>query len=307
MLSTRVDWASLPPVVRKHIESLLGSSVRRVSAVPGGFSPGFIGKIVLEDERTLFVKLSSTALNARTPTMHSREAEVLRYLPALDVRPRLIATVADRGSGWSGLITTFVKGSGLGISDADVEAAFVLLHRIADCETPLALRPLETVLESDFLWFGIRRLLERDGSIGGDWSESDTTRLLSYEGYFQGALHGHDLVHGDMRADNVLLDTRNRAVAVDWPAAARGNSAFDVVMLCASLAQQGGPVPGDLLARNERYRSADPDMITVLIVGLFGHYAWASSLGDPPAIGGVRAYQASMANILAGWLNDRLR
>jgi hypothetical protein len=312
MLSTRVEWASLPVSVHEQIETLLGASVTSVTLVDGGFSPGFIARIEGANHQAVFAKLCSTAFNPRTPTMHAREADVLRCLPAMSSRPHLVGIVVDQHSGWSGLVTSFIEGNGLSTSLPDVEAAFTMLQRVTSVGVPNELRPLEVALADDFLWFGLRRLLERDGSFGGGWSDRDVSRLLSCERYLPAALQGDELVHGDMRADNVIVDASGQAVAVDWPAAARGNAVFDVLMLCASVAQQAGErnqvlLPGDLLGMNDRCRAADPEMITVLLAGLYGHYHWASTLGDPPGIGGVRLYQSSMATTLAAWLSDRLR
>jgi hypothetical protein len=307
MLSTRVDWLALPADVRNQLEHYVGTSTPMVTLLDGGFSPGFLARIEGANGRVVFAKLCSTELNARTPTMHAREAEVLSCLPEMWCRPQLLATVESPDSGWSGLITTFVEGKALAASPIAVDASFAMLQGIAGSQIPEQLVPLEARLIDDFLWFGLQRLMQRDETLGSNWSAEQSSRLLSYEQYLMTALSGDELVHGDMRADNVIVEASGKAVAVDWPAAARGNAAFDAVILCASIAQQGGPPPGDLLARNLRCRSADFEMITVLVVGWYGHYAWASTLGNPPGIGGVRRYQASMAKTLEGWLVDRLR
>jgi hypothetical protein len=304
MHSTRVDWTSLPSAVRAQVTTALGADVAAVVPLAGGFSPGFLAHVNGVSGGRVFVKLCSVALNPRTPTMHLDEAAVLRLLPSGSPSPRLVASVADPESGWSGLITSFVDGRECGVTHGDAVNSFATIATIAALEPPPQLRPLHEVLRDDFLWFGVRRLLERDGAIDG-WSTQRASQLLSLESDLPAALEGRETVHGDMRADNVLVQFNGEAIAVDWPAAAIGNSAFDVVMLCASIAEQGGPPPAELLAISERCRMLDHDLITTVIVGLYGHYAWACTLGDPPGIPRVRAYQASMAATLRKWLTDR--
>jgi aminoglycoside phosphotransferase (APT) family kinase protein len=64
----------------------------------------------------------------------------------------------------------------------------------------------------------------------------------SFRGWRRLAAAGPALLHGDLRADNLLL-TPSRVVAVDWPRACAGAAWVDLLLLLPSVAMQGGPNP----------------------------------------------------------------
>jgi Phosphotransferase enzyme family len=64
----------------------------------------------------------------------------------------------------------------------------------------------------------------------------------SFRGWRRLAAAGPALLHGDLRADNLLL-TPGRVVAVDWPRACAGAAWVDLLLLLPSVAMQGGPNP----------------------------------------------------------------
>ena len=59
-------------------------------------------------------------------------------------------------------------------------------------------------------------------------------------------LGGSELVHGDLRSDNVCF-MGDRVVLVDWKAARRGSAQFDLASLAPSLRLEGGPLPDELV------------------------------------------------------------
>ena len=89
------------------------------------------------------------------------------------------------------------------------------------------------------------------------WARRHLDRLAELESGWPAACAGPTLVHGDVRSDNVLL-TRDGAVFVDWPHAAVGNPAFDVVRWAPSVVLEGGPPPEELLSRHAPSRARRP-------------------------------------------------
>jgi Phosphotransferase enzyme family len=303
-LSMRVQWADLPEDVRAEIERACGGRVKHVTPIVEGFSPGFVACIELVDGDRIFAKLADNSLNERPGRLHLQEAKVLERISGRTRAPRLVGKVQT--AQWSGLLTEFVDGRVADRAD-DLFAALNLADAISNVTPPTSLETLASLLEHDFLWFGLRKLAQRDGHLPHNWDANQASVLLNYERHLLAALAGDSLVHGDMRADNVILASDGSgAVAVDWPSGAIGNACFDTVVMCASLALESNANPGELFAQSSRCRYADPQIISTLIIGLYGHYAWASSLGDPPGIPGVRAYQQAMAHTCGAWALDRI-
>ncbi len=302
--SARAAWPELPSRLRSEIEQVVGDRVVAVTDIPVGFSPGLLARLDLQNEEPVFVKIASAAVNARTPLMHLREGEVLAALDSEVPAARLIGTI--RHEDWAGIATVFEPGTPPDASEGSLAAAFSLCDALAASPIPSGLAPHSETLADDFLWFGLRRLMERDGHLPSDWANRRSAELLRSEGGLLPALDGGCLVHGDLRADNVLINPGGQPVAVDWPAASIGNPLFDVLTLVTSIAalsqQPVSQVPGLSL----RLANAPADTVNTLLVGLYGHYLWASTLGHPPGIPGVRAYQGQLAAVLEEWLISRL-
>ena len=110
----------MPGAVRRAIYELLGSPVVATYAVQGGFSPGPAVRAELADGRRVFVKVSGSALNALSPGILRREAEVLEVLPPSVPAPRLLGVVGD--GDWVALIIEWIDGRMPVATDrADVE------------------------------------------------------------------------------------------------------------------------------------------------------------------------------------------
>ena len=103
---------------------------------------------------------------------------------------------------------------------------------------------------------------------------------------------GDTLVHGDLRADNLLLRRDGSVAIVDWPWASIGPAWLDTVLLSINVRLFGGDaerVLAELAART----GADPRDFTDVLVGAAGYF-----LDAAPATGARRA--ADAAGIPAG-------
>jgi hypothetical protein len=104
-------------------------------------------------------------------------------------------------------------------------------------------------------------------------------------------LSGDDLVHLDVRSDNICF-VRERTILVDWNLACRGNGVLDVAGWLPSLEREDGPRPEDLLP--------DHAPLAALLAGFF-----ASRAGLPPLEGragrpGCAARSASLRSLVGG-------
>jgi hypothetical protein len=310
MSSVRIDWEDVPSVVRDAVVDHVGSSVSGASSISGGFSPGLICGLTLENGKQLFVKGCSAALNPRTPTMHADEIKVLHSLPESVPHARIFGDVAL--GDWTLVITDFLSGSSASETPLSVLAAAELVRAISQSSAG-SLPRLDQRLAGDFLWNGMQRLQRRDtepttGWHLNHWVSDNLSHVIDLELQLPQVLRGDELVHGDLRADNVMIGQGGDSAvcAVDWPAAARGNSLFDAVLLAGSIAQVHHLNPSEFLSGTVKTSKTYPKHhIAVLLAGFVGHYSWASSRPEPPGIE-VRSYQRDLADVFAAWLEQHL-
>jgi thiamine kinase-like enzyme len=99
-------------------------------------------------------------------------------------------------------------------------------------------------------------------------------------------LEGDDLVHVDVRSDNLCL-LPQRVVFIDWNFARRGNAAFDLGSVAPSIQMEGGPAPEELLP------NAGP--LACLLAGYFAARAGLPLISDAPRVRWVQQQQLSKA------------
>lgn len=134
---------------------------------------------------------------------------------------------------------------------------------------------------------------------------SPVVEAVTQAGGFPGAAtRGTALVHGDLRADNILL-TADGVVLVDWPWASIGAAWFDVVCLAPSVLAQGGEAEIDMFETALEAYGADPGDITRALAAVTGYFVTAALRPDPPGIPTVRAFQRAQGDAGLRWLARR--
>ncbi|MBO0772831.1 MAG: phosphotransferase [Actinobacteria bacterium] len=307
----RVHWQDVPEQVRTEIERACGAAVAEAATAPGGFSPGLAARVRCADGRRWFVKAASGEVNPDTPRLHRQEARILGELDPL-IRSgqlpaaRLRATV-EHGS-WFALILDDVDGRQPALPWQDEQVGQVLgtLDTLADVLTPApgTAPSIEQYLGTAFT--GWRSLAQGPGDDRLDpWSRARLADLAALEATWAAHTAGTTLLHGDIRADNVLVTGRG-VVVIDWPHACHGAAFADVVLLAPSVAMQGGPQPAELLARSRAARSASRAGLTALVCALAGYFTARSLRPPPPGIPAVRAFQAAQGEVTRRWLAQLL-
>jgi aminoglycoside phosphotransferase (APT) family kinase protein len=303
----RIDWADVPEAVRAKIEQACGATVVQARTAPGGFSPGLAARIVCADGQRWFVKAASSRVNPDTPRLHRQEAAILGGLDPL-VRagqlraPRLRATV-EHGT-WFALILDDIDGRhpALPWEDGQVRQVLDALDTQADVLTPA---PITAPSIGDYLgrnFTGWRTLARnRDHARLDPWSRAHLAELASTEASWAAHAGGTTLLHGDIRADNLLL-ADDDVVFVDWAHACRGAAFVDVVLWAPSVAMQGGPQPADLLARSRSGRTASPDSARAIVCALAGYFTERSLRPPPAGLPTVRDFQAAQGEVTRAWL-----
>lgn len=305
----RSAWSDVPAGVRHSIDDMLGSEVVRTTAIRGGFSPGPAVRADLDDGRSVFIKAAGTALNPESPLMHRREGAVLAQLPAGVPAPRLLSVIDD--GDWIALAIEWIDGRMPVASDpTDVQRLLDLLHRLADVT---GLRPdggwgtLATTHE-DLFGHWQQLASERDPGID-EWSRRHLGVLAELDGLAISATDGTQLLHVDVRTDNVLLATTGPTddLLVDWPGASVGAGWVDLVALLPALHLDGGPPPAEVLASTPLGRSAEAEAVDAFVVALAGYFTRKSLQPAPPGLPTLRPFQAAQGAIARTWAAERLR
>lgn len=137
------------------------------------------------------------------------------------------------------------------------------------------------------------------------WARAHLARLSELESGWPEACAGATLVHGDVRGDNVLVTPDGRVVFVDWPHAAVGNPAFDLVAWAPSVVLEGGLTPEELLTRYRSRQPLDGDALTVLLAAVSGFFVSRSVEPAPPGLPTLRPFQAVQGRVALEWLRRR--
>jgi aminoglycoside phosphotransferase len=303
----RLGIDEVPGRVRRAIEEILGAPVVAARSQPGGFSPGLAARLVLADGRRAFAKAVGRERNPDAPEFHRREAAVLAALPPDLPVPALLGSYDD--GDWVALVVEDVAGVVPSEPWRPDELARVVeaMAGLADRLTPspIAGRPIAVLDEKGFR--GFRTLAADPASAAplGPGVHDRLDALAAIEATWTAAADGDALVHGDLRADNILM-TADGVVFVDWPHARIGAPWLDLLFLLPSAAATGTD-PEEVWASYRPGRAADPDAVTAVLVALTGYFLHQSVLPPPRNLERVRGFQRVQGEAALRWLDARLR
>lgn len=302
---TRLRWPEIPEAIRAGIEARLGARVMAVRTRSEGFSPAFAG--VVKDSRGIrtFLKVVGPTPNPDAPEFYRREARSLSRLPVGLPVPKLLWT-ADDGA-WVVLAFEPLPGRTppLPWRHDDVIRVFRAVQELSDRLTPA---PPGFGSAADHYgrafvgWRSIRDSPEpgRRDRLDG-WTRDHLGVLAELESDWVAACRGDSLLHGDLRADNILL-TADRVFFVDWPDACIGAPWFDVVCMLPSVAMQGGPRPWDLWGELSGTESVPEDQLRRVVAAIAGFFVARSMDPPPPGLPTLRAFQRGQARPAVDWL-----
>lgn len=303
LVSHRLVFEDLPEEVRRGLEAELGSTVIDSANRRGGYSPSLAARCRLADGRVVFVKAVSPEQNPDSPEILRREAKVSAVLPEAAPAPKLLHVIDD--GHWVVTVYEYVEGTLPSLPWSQSELAEVLEATFA-----LAYIPAPTALPSVVERYGAmltgwRTLAGEPGLDGLDpWARRHLDRLAELEPGWEEVVSGAELVHGDVRSDNVLLGP-GPTTFVDWSSACLGRTYFDVVSMLPSVALEGGGEPEEVLDRHGAGR-VDPDAVTAVVIADAGYFMQRARLPDPPGLPTVRAFQRAQGEVALRWLRHRL-
>ncbi|HEY0237873.1 MAG TPA: phosphotransferase, partial [Friedmanniella sp.] len=302
----RVAWSDLPLGVRSAVEEILGSAVVEAVSQPGGFSPGSADRVRTVDGRRAFVKAVGRSLNEHSPGLHRREIVVSEAMTPSPAVPELLGSWdgwADDGE-WVVLVLGDVEGRHprLPWEPAELEAVRAALESVARLPLTGGLAGLTGTGAGFAVDFAGWHRLRADPGPGLDpWCATNLDRLTVTADRGEAALEGDQLVHGDVRADNLLVRPDGSVVVVDWPWATRGAAWFDRLALLVNVGLNDADAPlEDLLARWLPDVSADD--VDAALAGLAAYFADIARRPDPPGLPTVRAFQRAQGEVVVRWL-----
>ncbi|HLL66977.1 MAG TPA: aminoglycoside phosphotransferase family protein [Micromonosporaceae bacterium] len=302
----RIGWADLPLQVRRAVERSLGSQVVAAVSQPGGFSPGTADRVVTADGVRAFVKAVSCDLNERSVALHRTEARVAAALPPDVPAPRLLASHDD--GEWVALVLEDVDGRHPGTpwNVDEVSAIFEALADLARATTPCRL-PVPTAAERCGPHLvGWRRIATDRPSALDPWVAAHLPVLQAAADRALAGLDGQTLVHGDLRADNLLLRADGTVALVDWPHACRGPAWLDRLLLCVNLLLYGDVDIDPLVAHLASETAVSEDLLIDVLAAYTGYFLHAARQPPPPGLPTVRAFQRAQADALLPWVRQRL-
>ncbi|MCD6640587.1 MAG: phosphotransferase [Nocardioides sp.] len=295
----RLQWSFLPPNLRTWIERKCGSPVAKAISQDSGFTPGFASVLVCEDGSRHFVKAASVKAQRLFADSYREEARKLAALPPAVPAPRLKWHLDDD---WVVLGIDYVAGSTpqRPWQRGDLDAVLDALEVVADELTPppagLDLDDAATDLAPLVAgWDDVRRRrpdlphLEEAAALAARYVE---------------ACAGDTMVHTDVRADNVLIDSDGRALVCDWNWPVRGCSWFD--SFAALIGPRGDGLDVDeVMASRRLFQGVDPEHVDVMLAVYVGYFLSQADLPVPPTSPWIRDHQRWQGEVCWNWLCER--
>lgn len=300
--TTKQGWAALPAGIRDAVVAHAGAEVADAVTRQGGFTPGVAARLRFADGGRAFVKATAASLNADSAAMHRREAEIAGRLddPAV---PRLL-TVIDDGD-WVALLFEHAAGDHprvpWGRRPFEVVAAAV-----QDLHVRLTPAPIDAPALIDHGDYHLGRWarfaaspdrMQRHGL-----TAEHVERAVEATSGLASHLGGGTLLHGDLRADQILV-AGMRTSFVDWPHACIGPAWADLALMIPSmLAADRRLDVATVVSLSAELRAAPAPALRALLTAVAGHLLWQSDEPAPPGLPAVRAFQRAQARAVLPWV-----
>ena len=269
------------------LAGLLGSAPLSRERVERGYTPAERWVVALEDGRSVFIK---AAVNDLTAGWLRDEHRIYSALEA-PFMPRLL--------GWADGNRPILILEDLSVAawpppwtDARVASVLRTLSDVASTPPPSWLPParMSGLLERG--WQTVRDdpgPLLSTGIVDRPWLEMTLPALLEASDACE--LDGDQLLHLDVRSDNLCFRADGSAVLVDWNLAVLGNARIDVAFWLPTLVAEGGPIPESVLP--------DAGREAAFVSGFF-----AARAGQPPIPGApaIRPLQLEQLRHALPWV-----
>ncbi|MFD5935537.1 MULTISPECIES: phosphotransferase family protein [unclassified Streptomyces] len=302
----RLRWTDVPAPLRSRLEASFDAPVTKAVTPAGGFGHQLAAALTLADGRRFFVKAAPTQDPLTVANLH--EGAVLSSLPPGAPAPDLVGV--HHTADWTAVVIAHLDGPHPDLSpgSSDPGQVWTLLDKLASSAAPppyvAAVATTPSGAASLHGWNNL--LTEPHGDLEPDvrhW----LPELAELEAAWPGLAHGDRIVHGDLRADNMVRDLHLGVTFVDWAHATTGPACIDAASLAPQLIL-AGHAPADIahLLQDHPATASSPDTTTAFLAALTGHWHRNARLPAPPGTPGLRAYQHRAAAAGLALLGHRL-
>ncbi|GAB3400803.1 aminoglycoside phosphotransferase family protein [Flindersiella endophytica] len=302
----RITWDQTPAAVRHGIEAIAGGRVVSAHGQAGGFSPGLASVLHLDNGQRVFAKAVGPERSAEGPRMYRDELRVVSALPEAVPAPKFLGSYDE--DGWVALVYEAVDGHQPAVPwrNDELERVLDALTDLATSLTPAPIEALPIVGTEDF--DGWRQVAADPQAVSAleelaPWAAQHLGELVELEAEFQHVGAGKTLVHGDLRADNMLL-TSDRVVFVDWPFASLGAPHCDLMFMLPSVAMHGTD-PQPIVERHPLTRDVPDHDLDVTLAALTGYFIPHSMQPPIPNLPTIRQFQWAQGIAALDWMIRR--
>jgi aminoglycoside phosphotransferase (APT) family kinase protein len=296
----RLEWAHLPPTVRREIEQRCGAPVTRATSQNSGFTPGLASVLECEDGSRHFVKAASTKAQRMFAEAYREEVRKLMALPEAAPAPRLLWSVDV--DDWFVLSTEYVE--------ARPPRRPWLMPELQLCLDMLsAAVPVLTPPPAELM---LPHASEELAEWPAYWSHLRETRpdlphleeAAALAAQYVEAMAGETLVHTDVRDDNILLTADGRALLCDWNFPMVGAAWLDSLFLL--IGPRGDGLDVSAVIGGHPMLSVVPDeAIDIVLALVIGYFLKSADDPVPPTSPFVRDAQRWQGEVCWEWLCAR--
>jgi len=292
----RLDWKFLPKEVRALVEDELGSPVVRAESRTSGFTPGFASVVTGADGSSAFIKAASKVAQAEVAASYSAEIDKVVGFDGAVPAPAL--EWFSRGQSWVLLGYEAVPSRQprrpwrLPELNRALDLAEAIVASVPTAPDGLDLLPLIDELPN---------LVSGWEAVPATWPHRDEAADLAAALLTEPATQ---VVHADLRDDNILFADDGRTLACDWNWPALGTPWQDSLDLLISA--YGDGVDVDAVLRERRLTAeVDPVSIDAWLAGVCGFMLEACQRPVPATSPHLRTHNRWTAEAAWSWLARR--
>jgi hypothetical protein len=299
----RPCWADLSGSQRRAIEEVVGGEVVRADSCTGGFSPGFASRLLLADQRQVFVKAMDLRAWPDQGDAYRREILINNALtPDVPAPPILASAQTD-----AFVVVAFDALDGVEPRQpwdrSELDRVCQTLDELGAMEAPQSLN-----LPDDHPRLGGWAEIATDDlalaalAARFPWASARIVDLVTWEQRGSAAARGRALTHFDLYAHNLLL-TSTGTFIVDWPHAAPAAPFVDTVMLLSTAIN--GNDSERLWQQRPVSTLVDPDDVTAVLVAHAGFCTAGAVWPTTPGLEAITSAKNTLARGALAWLRQR--
>ncbi|MBV9544106.1 MAG: phosphotransferase [Chloroflexi bacterium] len=313
-------WERVPGAVRREVETILGSRIRRGVRVWGGYVPTATFRLFLADDRTAIFKGTNASSTEFMREILVDEERVYRELGS-SLQPCAPAYYGSvRHASWHVLLLEDVGPAQVPPwTDQYARAAmrdYAAFHRSTlgreDWPDWLRRNGVKTfaigwkqVLADTVGLDDVAALAGRRAREARSWLDEYVPTLAELGGRLLTAPAPHALLHLDTRSDNLRIQSGKRLRLFDWPYTSLGPPEFDLVAFVQSIWVEDGPHPETCVAWYAEGLAVRSEVVDASLAAVTGFFADRARQPPLPGAPRVRSIQRRQLRACLAWCAQR--